>query len=121
MTVRDQDYPQVARRGGPRFGWFLVALAAAALKAEAVAKLVVHPYTLVGVLSAGVVASVLRARPAGLAITTAPLIALLVAPASIWLGVALGVGAYVLLMSLFVAIGTVLQAHQDPHRQQPPR
>ncbi len=87
--------PGELRRAGPRrVGW---------------------PWLIVGV-GLGLAFSVLRPRPVGIAMTAAPLLAFTLAPRSTALGIALGLGAFMLLLALFIAIGTVLHARQDQDR-----
>jgi uncharacterized membrane protein (DUF485 family) len=104
----------VARGRGTRWPWLIVAIAAGALKADAYASLVHHRGQLIAALGAALLASLIRQRPKLLLIAGfgAALIASAVAPHPVLAGVALGVGAFVLLVALFFAISTVLHARQ---------
>jgi hypothetical protein len=62
------------------------------------------------------VSSALRMRPVGVALTAGPLLAFVLAPGSTALGIAIGVGAFGLLLALFFAVGTVLMARQGHAR-----
>ncbi len=85
----------------------------AALKSEALAKLVFHRGSLIGVTAVILAISLLRARPIGLAGATALLLALVVGAHSLGLGLGLGFGGFAVLMALFFAISAVLHARQD--------
>jgi uncharacterized membrane protein (DUF485 family) len=100
------------RLPGSGRSWIVVGLVAALLKARGLAELLHHRAELIGILGLLVVVSVLRARPILIAVFAAPLVAFALAPSSTALGIAIGVGAFVLLTAAFVAIGTLLQARQ---------
>lgn len=102
------------RRGG--WPWLIVGVGLALVKADGFAALLHHRVEVIALLGLALVFSVLRLRPVGIAVTAAPLLAFTLAPRSTALGVALGLSAFVLLLALFVAIGTVLQARQDQDR-----
>jgi uncharacterized integral membrane protein len=85
----------------------IVGVGLALVKANAAADLVHHRTGLIVALAAALAVSVLRTRPVGIALSGAPLLAFALAPGSTALGIALGFGAFVLLLALFVAIGTV--------------
>jgi hypothetical protein len=102
---------QRGRRGG-RWPWLIVGIGLALVKSNAIAEVGHHPSELIAVLGVGLAVSVLRTRPVGFAVSAAPLLAFALAPRSTAVGVAVGLGAFVLLLALFVAIGTVLQARQ---------
>jgi len=104
-------------RGGVRWPWMIVGVGLALVKANAAADLVHHRTGLIVALAAALAVSVLRTRPVGIALSGAPLLAFALAPGSTALGIALGFGAFVLLLALFVAIGTVLQARQAHDRK----
>ncbi len=86
------------------------------LKAQALSGLVHHPIWVIVALAVGLVSSVLRARPIGVALTAGPLLAFALSPSSTALGIVVGVGAFVVLLALFFAIATVLMARQDSRR-----
>jgi hypothetical protein len=85
-------------------------LALVALKAEAVAELVHDRVAVIVLVGLGLAFAVLRARPVGIALTAAALVPLAVDPPSLVVGIAVGVGTFVLLMGLFLVIATVLHA-----------
>jgi hypothetical protein len=87
-------------------------VALALFKVDALAAVFHHRAEVIVVLGLGFVVSLLRGRPVAMAVTAAPLLALTLAPGSTLLGIAVGLGAFVLLLALFFAIGTVLRARQ---------
>ena len=99
-----------ARAG--RWPWLIVAIGAAALKVDAYASLARHPGELVFLLAAGLAFSLLRPKPVLIAAMAGALFALVLAPHPVGLGIAVGVGAFVLLTVLFFAIATILRARQ---------
>lgn len=104
----------VARGRRTRWPWLIVVVVVGALKVEAYASLLEHRAALIAALAAALVASVIRQRPKPLLIAAlgAALFASALAPHPVLAGVALGVGAFVLLVVLFFAISTVLHARQ---------
>ena len=86
------------------------------LKAEALPELLRHRGWVIAILGLGLVSSVLRMRPVAVALTAGPLLAFALAPGSTALGIAVGVGAFGLLLALFFVIGAVLMARQDHGR-----
>ena len=84
----------------------------AILKAHAFMGLLHHRPGVIALLGLGLAFSVLRLQPVTFAVTAGPLLAFVLAPGSTALGIALGFGAFVLLLVLFMAIGTVLRARQ---------
>ncbi len=88
----------------------------ALVKANVLTEVVHHRIEVIALLGLGLAFSVLRPRPVGIALTAAALIAFTLAPHSTDLGIALGFGAFVLLLAVFIAIGTVLHARQDQDR-----
>lgn len=97
----------------------IVGLGLALVKADGLAAVLHHRPEVIAVLAVGLALSVLRPRPLGIAVTAAPLLAFTLAPRSTALGIGLGLGAFVLLLTLFVAIGTVLHAKQGQDRARP--
>jgi hypothetical protein len=89
-------------------------VAAGALKADAYASLLEHRAALISALAAALVASVIRQRPKPLwiAALSAALFASALALHPTVVGVAVGFGAFALLVALFFAISTVLHARQ---------
>jgi hypothetical protein len=85
-------------------------------KAHVLAGVIEHRASVVAFLAVALALSVLRTRPVGIALTAAPLLAFTLAPSSTVLGIALGLGAFAVLLALFVAIGTVLHARQNQDR-----
>ena len=88
-------------------------LVIAALKSEAVLKLLIHRHSLIAVTAALLLGAVLRIRPVGTAAAAALLVALVLGAHSLGLGLALGFGGFALLMTLFFAISAVLHLRQD--------
>jgi uncharacterized membrane protein (DUF485 family) len=84
-----------------------------AVKVEAYASLLHHRGSLIGVLAVGLVLSVLRPKPLAIAAFAAGILAFALAPHPVLLGVALGFGAFALLIALFFTISTVLHARQS--------
>jgi len=91
----------------------VVGVAVALLKAQALSGLLHHRVWVIVILGLGLLSSVVRTRPVGVALTAGPLLAFALAPASTALGIAVGVGAFGLLLAMFFAVGTVLMARQD--------
>jgi hypothetical protein len=83
-----------------------------AVKADAYASLIHHPGGIIAVLAVGLGVAVLRPKPVAIAAFAAGILAFAIAPHPAMLGVALGVGAFVVLMVLFFAISTALHARQ---------
>ena len=86
------------------------------LKAQALSGLLHHRAWVIAILGLGLVSSVLRTRPVGVALTAGPLLALALDPRSTALGVAVGVAAVGVLLAMFFAVGTVLMLRQDHGR-----
>jgi hypothetical protein len=82
------------------------------LKAEALSGLLHHRGWVIAILGLGLVSSVLRARLVGIAMTVGPLLAFALDPGSTALGIAVGVGAFGVLLAVFFAVGTLLMARQ---------
>jgi hypothetical protein len=101
------------RKRGRRWPALLGGLVIALLKSEALAKVIFHRGELVAVVAVLLATSLLRVRPVGLAFGTALLVALLLGAHSLGFGLALGFGGFALLMTLFLAISTVLHARQN--------
>jgi hypothetical protein len=91
-----------------------VGVGLAVVKADGLAAVLHHRVEVIALLGLGLVLSVLRPRPVGIALTAGPLLAFTFGPRSTVLDIAVGFGAFVLLLALFIAIGTVLAARQDP-------
>jgi hypothetical protein len=92
-------------------------LVAVGLKIEAYASLVRHPAGLIVLLAAGLAATLLfRPKPLVIAVMAAALIALVLRLHPLVLGAAVGVGAFVVLMTAFFALATVLHARQSVRR-----
>jgi uncharacterized membrane protein (DUF485 family) len=94
----------------------IVGVGLALFKADGFAAVLPHRAAVIAILGLGLVFSVLRGRPAVIAMTAGPLLAFTLAPRSTALGIAVGIGAFGLLLTLFMAIATVLQARQDHDR-----
>ncbi len=122
-TGPDSVTPQAVGQSGRRRGWpwLIVAVGLAAGKAHAIAEVLHHRNEVIAVLGVGLAVSVLRIRLMSVAAATAALFALAVDPRSVALGIALGAGAFVLLVVVFFAIATVLHARQDRVSRSPPR
>ena len=99
------------RRGWP---WAIVGVALALVKADAFRVILHGRVALMALFGVGLVLSVLRPRPVGIAVTAAGLLAFVLAPGSLVLGIGLALGTFVLLLALFFAVATVLQARQPP-------
>jgi hypothetical protein len=116
--VTDLERPgtgtKTARSRGRNRRWPAVigGLVLAALKSEALFRLVLNRGGLVVVVALLLAGSLLRARPIGIAVAIPVLVALVVGAHSLGLGLGLGFGGFVLLMALFFAISTVLHARQ---------
>ncbi len=100
------------RKRDRRMPWLLGGILLAVLKSEAVVKLLFHRGELVGVMAVWLVVSVLKPRPAGIAIATSVLAACLIAPHSLGLGIPVGFGAFAVLVALFFTVSTLLHAAQ---------
>jgi hypothetical protein len=108
------DAHDVRRAGRRRRGWpwAIVGVVMALGKADALRVLLHGRVALMALFGLWLVLSVLRPRPVGIAVTVAGLLAFVIAPGSVLVGIGLGLGAFVLLMALFFAVATVLQARQ---------
>jgi hypothetical protein len=84
-----------------------------AVKVEAYASLLHDRGALISVLAVGLVASALRSKPLAMAAFAAGILAFALAPHPALVGVALGFGAFALLIALFFTISTVLHARQQ--------
>jgi hypothetical protein len=84
----------------------------AAVKSEAYVKLILHRGELIAALVVAFGLSLLTARPIGLAVTTALLLALALGAHSLGFGLGLGFGGFALLMALFFAVSTMLHLRQ---------
>ena len=120
-AARQRQYPVVlekkgdtetklGRPRGARWPWLIVAIAVGAFKARGVTEVIHYRAGVIAVLALVLVGSVLRPRPVFIAAATAALLAFALAPHPAGVGIALGVGAFVVLMVLFFAIATLLQA-----------
>jgi hypothetical protein len=109
----------VARGRGTRWAWLIVVAAAGALKADAYASLLHHRASLIGALAVALVVSVVRLRPRPLLIAAllAAVVATSVALHPAVAGVALGFGAFALLVAACFAISTVLHVSQRRERR----
>ena len=85
-------------------------------KVDALAAVLHHRAEVIVLLAVGLVFSMLRPRPVWIAVTAATLLAFTLAPGSTALGIAFGLGVFMLLLSLFLLIGIVLHARQQ-HQQ----
>jgi hypothetical protein len=94
----------------------IVGIGLALGKTEGLRELLHHQGELIALLGLGLAFSVLRPRPVGIALTAAPLLAFALAPRSTVLGIALGLGGFVLLLALFFAVASVLHARQEQGR-----
>jgi hypothetical protein len=105
----------LARARGSRWPWLIVVVGVGALKADAYASLLHHRASLIAALAAALVVSVIRLRPKPLLVAAlaAALLASSLAPHPALLGVALGFGAFAVLVALFFTISTVLHARQQ--------
>jgi hypothetical protein len=104
-----------ARSRGRNRRWpaVLGGIVIAALKSEALFKLIFHHGELIAVIAVLLVTSLLRGRPVAIAAATSLLLAFVLGAHSLGLGLALGFGGFALLMALFFAISTVLLARQN--------
>jgi uncharacterized membrane protein (DUF485 family) len=114
VARRDRSAGQLTRARGTRWPWLIAVVAVVAVKAEAYASLAHDRTGLVIVLTVGLAFAVLRHKPVAIGAFAAGILAFALAPHPVGAGVALGVGAFVLLIALFFAIATVLHARQ-PH------
>lgn len=103
------------RRGVGRL-WLIVGVGVALVKADVLVAVLQHRTEVIAVLGLGLAFSVLRPQPVGIAVSAAAMLAFTLAPSSTLLGIALGLGAFVLLLALFIAIGSLLHARQDQDR-----
>ena len=113
--ARAQSSGEVVARGrGTRWPWLIVVVVFGALKVDAYASLLEHRAALIGALAATLAASVIRQRPKPLLIAAlgATLFASALALHPVLVGVAVGFGAFAVLVALFFAISTVLHARQ---------
>jgi hypothetical protein len=102
------DQPRSRRR----WPWFIVGAVLLVAKSEGIAEASHHRSTLIVILALALVGAVLRPRPAVIAVTVAPLLALVLDPHPLLAGLAVGVGVFILLMVIFVGIATVMHARQ---------
>jgi hypothetical protein len=116
--ARTESSSQITRaRGARRWPWVIAAFAVAIVKGEGYASLIHHRGGLIVLLAVALGFSLLRPKPLLIAAFGAALVAFALAPHPAGLGVALGFGAFVLLIGLFFAIATVLHARQPGSRR----
>lgn len=111
-----QRSPQRARRRGRAWPSLILGLIFVVFKAHVLADLLVHRAELIVLLGIGLILSVLRPSPRVFAAGAAGLLALGLDPRSTAVGVGLAVGSFAVLLSVFIAIGTVLRSRQDDGR-----
>jgi hypothetical protein len=92
--------------------WIIVGVVLAAGKVEALGFVEHHRVVTIVALAIGLAVAALRVNPVGIAVGSSLLLAWALAP-PILLGIPLALGLFVLLMTLFYAISTVLHARQD--------
>jgi hypothetical protein len=111
------------RPGERRWPWVVVIVAAASVKGVVIANLFHHRSGWIALLGVLATVSLLRGRPLRLAISAAPLLAVALHPHPLLLGIAVGVGAFFVLIVLFAALGTALNmrdAHASAARTRKP-
>jgi hypothetical protein len=108
-------HSRLARSPQRQWPWLIGGLVLALVKGQALVGQLHHRTALIVFLSLVVARSVLRRSPVALAVLGGALFAFALAPHPIMLGIAVGVGAVVVLLTLFVAIGRVLHARQHRH------
>jgi hypothetical protein len=91
-----------------RWPWVIVIVAAAAAKGAVIANVFHHRSGAIVVLAVLAAVSLLRGRPLWLAMFGGPLLAVALHPHPLLLGIAVGVGAFFVLIVLFAALGTAL-------------
>jgi len=110
--TRPVSEPPDGSRSRRRLPLLIGGVVLALVKVDGLAVALDHRSTLFAFLALALVGAVLRPRPVVIAATVAPLLALVLDPHSLLAGVAIGFGAFVLLMVLFVGIATALHARQ---------
>ncbi len=100
------------RRGRGRSS-LVLGLLFVVFKAHVLADLLVHRAELIVLLCVALIFSVLRPRPPLFAAGAAGLLAVGLNPRSTALGVGLAVGWFVVLLAVFIAVGTLLRSRQD--------
>lgn len=102
-----------SRRGRiGRGGWLVVGLLGVLGKTQGISAITHHPRSLAAGLSVLLVISIVRLRPPAVAFCGAGVLAFAVGLQPLPVAIASGVGAYMLLMALFIAIGSALRARQ---------
>jgi hypothetical protein len=103
------------RSGARKRRWpaLIGGLVLAAVKSEALLRLIVHRGSLIVVVAVLLGGSLLRTRPVGTAAGSALLLALVLGAHSVGLGLSVGFGVFALLITLFFAISAVLHARQN--------
>jgi hypothetical protein len=102
----------VPRRRGTRWPWLIVLIAVGAVKVQAYASLLHHRGGMIAALAIGLALSMLRSKLVAIAGFAAGILAFALALHPSLIGVGFGVGAFVLLVTVFFAISTVLHARQ---------
>ena len=117
-SVEDTRPREQQRAGGRKRGWpWLVGgLALATLKAQAFTGLLHHRVEVIALLGLWLAVCVLRPRPVRFAGAAGALVAFALGHRVTGLSVEVGFATFLVLLSVFLAIGTVLH-----HRPRPPR
>lgn len=101
--------PQPRSRSRAGWPWIVLGVGVTVVKGSALNVLAHHTWGWIAIFAIAATWSLLRAKPVATAFLAAPAVAILVAPHSVLLGITVGFGALVALISMFVAIGTLLR------------
>lgn len=109
--------PEARRR--TRWPWIVVGLLGGFAKAQASGSvwrlLFHHPQFAVVVLPILAALALVRAKPLTMALLLSPVVAVLIAPHSVWEGAGIAAAAFVVLVVACLAIGTALRWREQPH------
>jgi hypothetical protein len=114
--VRATAASPTRRLEGRRWPWVIVIAGGLVAKGAAIASLTHHRASWIALLALLSLTAFLRGAPFALALCVAPLLAVVVDPHPWFLGVAVGFGAFFVLLGLFLAIGTVLNLRDTRKR-----
>ena len=110
-----RDSSEVSTQRRRRWPVTIVAVIVAGVAKASALRALLHYGSLAVIGPVTLILSVIATRPKRMAFGAALIVAAIVHPASVLVGLGVGVAAWVLLLTLFVAVGAILQARQPLH------